>query len=272
MKTEFYNTKMVTKKLILFMLFIINISVFVLSPIYATIMLPNIRFSNLYQDGMVLQREPEKASIWGYGIIPEGSKALIHCNETNEGLTFMESNIFQTDDQLWKVDVGPIKGGSSCNISVAVDNINVRLNNVLFGDVWLCGGQSNMVLGMNSIYNASQEMEIAKSYRNIRFTRVNTGSNEIPDDNMDISLAHGWVQPSSKHLGTMGAVCFLYAKYIYDHIGIPLGLIDSSVNGTKIESWSPKNALDSCSIHMEQVNCEAPDYIDCNSRLYKVQF
>ena len=166
------------------------------------------------------------------------------------------------------MEVEAIKGGAVCNITVTLSDNDVKLKNVLFGDVWLCSGQSNMVFGMKSVYNATEEMEDAKKYSNIRFTRVNRESAESPDDNMDISLAHAWAGPSSAYLGDMSAICFLYAKNIYDRTGIPLGLIDSCVGGTKIESWSTQNALDNCGIKVEQVNCKGPDFMNCNTRLY----
>ena len=103
----------------------------------------------------------------------------------------LKERLLQVDDEIWKMEVGPIKGGTSCNIEVVVADGVLTLNNVLFGDVWLCGGQSNMVFGMNGVYNATQEKEDAKRYTNIRFTRVNRESAEMPDDNMDIlSLIH----------------------------------------------------------------------------------
>ena len=112
-----------------------------------------------------------------------------------------------------------------------IPNKFLQLNNVLFGDVWLCGGQSNMVFPLNRVYNATQELKDARKYTDIRFTRIKKESAESLDDDMDISMVHDWKQPSSFYLGQMSAVCFLYAKYIYDHIGVPIGLIDSCIGG-----------------------------------------
>ena len=227
----------------------------------------DLRFSNLYQDGMVLQREPYNATLWGYGIIPNETKADIKCS-LNDKLLNPSSRFTQIDGKIWIMDVQAMKGGTSCNISIPVGNESLTLTKVLFGDLWFCGGQSNMVFGMNSVYNATQEMEEAKKYKQIRFTRVVRESSEAVDDHMDINLVHDWVDPSSSNLGEMSAVCFLYAKYIYDQIKIPLGLIDSCVGGTKIESWSNQKMLDSCEIEHEQLDCKGPDFINCNTRLY----
>lgn len=231
-----------------------------------------LRFSNLYQDGMVLQRYPESATVWGYGIITEGIEAKLDCSLKGKRLPISRSGVFTQEENIWKMELEPQNGGTSCNISVIWDDGILTLNDVLFGDVWLCAGQSNMAFKMNSIYNATEEMEEAKKYTNIRFIRVNSEAAELPDDSMDISIAHGWAQPSSPHLGGMSAICFLYAKYLYDspynQLKVPFGLIHSAVGGTKIESWSTQEALDTCGIEKEQTNCASPDFINCNTRLY----
>ena len=228
----------------------------------------SVRLSNLYQDGMVLQRRPYKATIWGYGIIPDEIKAITNCTLYGNIMNGMESPVTQINNQIWQTEVGPIEGGAICNISMPIPNNFLQLNNVLFGDVWLCGGQSNMGFQLNRVYNATQELKDARKYTDIRFTSIKRESAESLDEDMDIRMVHDWKQPSSLYLGQMSAVCFLYAKYIYDHIGVPIGLIDSCIGGTRIESWSTQNVLESCGAEREQLNCEAPDYIYCNKRLY----
>ena len=233
-----------------------------------------LRISNLYQDGMVLQRAPEAATIWGYGTIPDDAWVRVDCwGDRGTKMRFSGDRPILEDGNTWKLILPPQTGGTTCNIDIfeiteAGEDVLLSLKEVLFGDVYLCGGQSNMVFAMNSVYNATQEMEEAKKYTKIRFTRVNRESAELPDDFMDISLAHGWSQPSSQYLASMSAVCFLYAKNIYDQLGVPLGLIDSCIGGTAIECWSTQDGLDVCGIEQEQPGCKETDTIHCNTRLY----
>jgi len=55
-------------------------------------------------------------------------------------------------------------------------------------------------------------------------------------------------------LGEYSAVCFLYARYIYDQLKIPIGLVKAEVGGTEIEAWSPSYSLDGCGITVNPQN------------------
>ena len=112
--------------------------------------------------------------------------------------------------------------GTTCNI-VITDGVStpLTLNDVLFGDVWLCSGQSNMEWPMSKIFNSTEEIEASASYDQIRFmitSRVTSDGVEMTDNDP----ALGWSKPAdAAGLGRMSAVCFLHARYVYDVTGIP---------------------------------------------------
>ena len=62
--------------------------------------------------------------------------------------------------------------GSKCDIEVVSGTDVIVLSDVLFGDVWLCSGQSNMGPNLRStmggIFNASEEIEASQGYTDIR--------------------------------------------------------------------------------------------------------
>ena len=202
------------------------------------------RFSNLYQDRMVLQRGPESATIWGYGTLPEDSDTTVTCTTPSKMEKVFRAFPFQESDNIWRLQLEPQAGGTICTITIQIaTGCQISINEVLFGDVYLCSGQSNMVFQMQQIFNASEEWEYSKQYTDIRYTRVVTESAEIPDDTMDINLTHEWSDPTQDQFQYMSAVCFLYARNIYDQVGIPLGLVVSAWGGTHIESWSTPKCL-----------------------------
>lgn len=45
---------------------------------------------------------------------------------------------------MWRVSLEPVEAGGPYSVTAASHNETVTLTDVLFGDVWLCGGQSNM--------------------------------------------------------------------------------------------------------------------------------
>lgn len=98
-----------------------------------------LRFANTYGNHMVLQQAPQRAIIWGF--CNEAS-----CNKTklvvDNNATFIPMVNFET--KTWLVKLPAYKGGpTSHNITVDDGSNSITLSDVLFGDVWLCSGQSN---------------------------------------------------------------------------------------------------------------------------------
>ena len=228
------------------------------------------RFSNLYRSGMILQREPESATIWGYKNTTDELQVALDCTKDDKQLSPQNSRIVLEDENIWKIELDPQLGGTSCNILVtSASEGEIALQNVLFGDVWLCSGQSNMLFPMKDVYNATAEMEDAKRYTQIKYTRVHRdGATKIADDKVDIILDHGWETAGDAHFYQMSAICYFFARNLYDELGVPMGLINSDFGGTKIESWSSQDVLDTCEITHEQSGCNDDNSKRCNTRLW----
>jgi len=229
-----------------------------------------VRFSNFYQDRMVLQRAPESATVWGYGVLPAKSKAIMNCSDGQNELWSTTSIPFQDSDEMWKLELEPQVGGSVCSIEIGLgDEDQISLQNVLFGDVFLCSGQSNMEFAMHSIYNGSEEIEKSQAYTDLRFVRVENSVAEDFDDAMDIELHDPWSDPSYFDLKHFSAVCFLFGRNIYDQIKIPVGVIQTAWGGTHVESWSSPEMLQECGVEEEDPMCvREKDGRNCNSLPY----
>ena len=53
---------------------------------------------------------------------------------------------------IWKVSLDPVGAGGPYNVTVFLKNgYSITLTDVLFGDVWLCGGQSNMAFTTSQV-------------------------------------------------------------------------------------------------------------------------
>nr|XP_060643548.1 sialate O-acetylesterase isoform X2 [Anolis sagrei ordinatus] len=127
-----------------------------------------LRFANYYGDHMVLQKEPSSAIVWGYGT-PGADITVIVSQEQN--FTMKEIAEVRADFK-WKVILSPMASGGpykiEANQSYKQEVSNVTLNDVYFGDVWLCSGQSNMEMTVSQIFNARQELAEAKNYSLVR--------------------------------------------------------------------------------------------------------
>ena len=117
---------------------------------------------------------------------------------------------------------------------------------------------------MRNIFNATEEIAMSAPYTDIRFSVMSLVTSD--QEELDIEPKYGWTDSSdNKVLSYMSAVCFLFARNIYDVTGVPMGLIDSSWGGTRIEAWSSSEALEACDIP-DHVNEEKPQ--ESNSNLW----
>jgi sialate O-acetylesterase len=214
------------------------------------------RFANYFQDHMVLQRAPQRAIVWGFGD-PSKLTTLTMNNKTYTTISRAEPANAQ-NESIWSVTLDRVydEGPFLIHVTQPLANgtlVKIELRDVLFGDVWICSGQSNMQLTVGMIYNGSEEIANAANYSKIRvFTAGLNGSTTPVEELLRIELR--WSLPSPHSIGGpdwdwMSAVCWLYGRQIHEALGgRPIGLIATSYGGTLIELWMPPNALHDCGI------------------------
>lgn len=184
----------------------------------------------MFCDSMILQRD-KPVHIWGSAT-------------PNEKITIQFLNrkyIVRADTQgKWRTFLPAQKAGGPHSMTITASN-KITLKEILFGDVWFCAGQSNMVHQMN-IHDVTYAQEIATANNpNIRQFWIPTltslsGPNE--------SLPQGaWIPAVGEKLRPFSAVAYFFAKKIYEKYGIPIGIINASVGGTPIEAWTSSEGL-----------------------------
>jgi sialate O-acetylesterase len=213
-----------------------------------------LRFANYYQDHMVLQRAPQRAIVWGY---VDTFNTPIRLTMNNK-IYDTRSSSLSTDasnGSTWEVSLDPQTEEGPFQVKVTQPLPNgtletITLDDVLFGDVWVCSGQSNMGFALRQMFNASIEIENAYKYPKIRlFTPWHTQSYVPLEELLSIELQ--WSVASNITVGgpANSAVCWLYGRMIHEGLGgRPIGLIHAAWGGTSIEWWSPPEALKECNI------------------------
>ena len=96
-------------------------------------------FANYFSDGMVLQGAPDKASVWGFADSAGGSVSVI-LDGTEVATGSVDSN------RKWQAMLPVTEAGGPHTIEVSAGGSSATLTDVMFGDVWFCAGQSNMVV------------------------------------------------------------------------------------------------------------------------------
>ncbi|XP_045441437.1 sialate O-acetylesterase isoform X2 [Pipistrellus kuhlii] len=215
------------------------------------------RFASYMGDYMVLQKEPAGAVIWGFGL----SEATVTVTLCREEETIMKKvTQVPAHSNKWMVVLDPMKPGGPyevmAQLTLGKTNLTVSVQGVLFGDVWLCSGQSNMQMTVSQIFNATQELANTEAYQSVRILSVslNQAEREL-EDLADVDLP--WSKPTAaENLGHgnfeyMSAVCWLFGRHLYDTLQYPVGLVSSSWGGTPIEAWSSERSLKACGVTKE---------------------
>ena len=214
-----------------------------------------IRFANYYQDHMVLQRAPQQSIVWGYSDDFDTPITLSINDKVYQTMSSSISSADMVDASIWSVSLDPQIEEGPFQVKVTRPLANgtletIALNDILFGDVWFCGGQSNMRFPVSAMFNGSVEIANANNYPKVRLftlvdTQASTPQEELVNTGMPWSVASNITLTS----GYVSAVCWLYGRMIHEALdGRPIGLTHVSWSGTYIEYWTPPEALIECDI------------------------
>lgn len=144
----------------------------------------------------------------------------------------------------WMVKLDKLKASAAPQAFLVESGETRTLTNVLVGEVWLASGQSNMEKpvgphpGQKPCFNYEEELASA-NYPQIRILRVEHAVSETPIK--DLGKYFGWRECSSNALSSteFSAAAYFFGREIYTNLNVPVGLIESSWGGTRIEPWTP---------------------------------
>ena len=183
--------------------------------------------SPLFGDNMVLQRDKPDA-IWGWS--DPGDVVRVQIGDRSATAT-------AGPDRRWQVKILPPAVGGPYTVKIQ-GHQTVELHNVLVGDVWLCGGQSNMSLPLRFTQNADQEIQKAND-PNIRFFTVQDHVAYRPA----AVVAGNWQIVSPDTAGSLSAVSYYFARRLQQDIHVPIGLVVDAVGGSPAEAWASESVL-----------------------------
>src|SRR5215216_4591662 len=186
-----------------------------------------VRLPAIIGDNMVLQ-QGMKVRIWG------DAKPGEHVN-----VTFDKKSASTVADAQgrWQVSIGPLKAGGPSELTVKGDNV-LTIKNVLVGEVWLCSGQSNMEWPLVNTVGGAETVAQA-NHPEIRLFRVEHQTSATPLTDVE---GH-WVVTTPEDAANFSAVGYFFGRELYQHLKVPIGLINSSWGGTPAEAWTTHDAL-----------------------------
>ncbi len=213
-------------------LFFIILTILASLSAQARIKLPAIVGSN-----MVLQRGAE-VKIWGW--TSPGETVTIECSWISG---FIETTADSTGKWQKKIQTNTSRNVQT--ISISDKESTVKLENILFGEVWLCSGQSNMQCPLNGYYNqpveGRNEAILQANNPNLRLFTIN---NDASDTVLyKLRNYEPWVEANMELVSEFSATAYFFGSQLQKQLNVPVGLIECAWNGSSIEPWISKEAL-----------------------------
>lgn len=192
--------------------------------------LANVRLPAIIGDHMVLQQN-SKVKIWGWA-------------DPNEKITLKadwDTTNFHTESSpraTWEIELNTPGAGASHQIIINGYN-KIVINDVVFGEVWVCSGQSNMEMNIN--WGLTQYASDASNATDtsIRFFYIPKTTALYPQNDVQAK----WVLCSPSEMRNFSAAGYFFGKEIHDHLHVPVGLINSTWGGTPAEVWTPSEII-----------------------------
>ena len=191
---------------------------------FASLAAAELRLPAVFSDHMVLQRD-KAVAVWGWADAAEevtiefaGQKKAAKADASGQ----------------WSLRLDPLTASAESRRLTATgkDGRKAEVSDVLVGDVWLGSGQSNMAMTVNRAKDFEQE-KTAATFPLIRhFKEESAGAATAQTQSKG-----KWLACTPDNVGAFSATLYFFGRVIHREVGVPVGLINTSVGGTPIESW-----------------------------------
>jgi sialate O-acetylesterase len=201
----------------------------------------SVKLPAIFGDNMVLQQQ-QAVPIWGWST-PRAAVTVKFGGESK--------STHANAQGIWRVKLEKLTASFTPQSLVIESGGETKVfTNILVGEVWICSGQSNMEKpigdqpGQKPCLNAQQELAAA-NYPRIRLFKIAKGLSAEPMN--DFKKVDIWRSCDSNALATIkfSAAGYFFGREIHTNLNVPVGLIDSTWGGTRIEPWTPKQGFES---------------------------
>lgn len=196
-----------------------------------------VRLPHILSDNMVLQQQSE-ARLWGWAKAGKTVKVSVSWSDA-------VYTVKADRDGRWLVKVKTPKAGYTPLSITFDDGDQVTLKNILSGEVWVCGGQSNMEMpvkgfGHCPVEGYNDEVINARQYRGIHYVKIPSIMRMTPQEDAQCE----WKEVGPETVGDASATGYFFAQVVNRALDVPVGLIMANKGGSRVESWLTKENLE----------------------------
>lgn len=203
---------------------------------------------DFYDDGMLFKQN-EEAVFAGTG--QAGKTVRAELFKENESFASGESVI--GEDGKFTVSFDAPSGGFEKYTVILTENGSefAKLENVVFGELWISSGQSNMMYplgqdkhGLEMYANGEKGSEWLRVLKTPAYPEYKGSSELLPAHEQENIFNSYWITGQSDEIYGMSAVGYYFASQLIEELGVPVGVLDISLGGTSIATWISRDALD----------------------------
>lgn len=203
----------------------------------AIVLQAKVTLPSFFSDNMVLQQNTDVA-IWG--------KATGKSVTIKTGWSKAKIRVNTDADGKWFVRIPTPNAGGPYEISVS-DGEPVTLHNIMLGEVWLCAGQSNMVMSMRGfigqpVEHGAEYILSARPEEAIRLCDIPNRQSPVPMPSDSVKTV--WKENTPENVLRYSATAYFFARKLYDQLRIPIGVITADWGGVTIETFMSKEVID----------------------------
>lgn len=186
--------------------------------------------ASVFSDHAVIQRDIQ-APVWGVA----APNATVDVKIVQDGKTVFETNVQADDAGKWMAKTQPFAAGGPYSIIVsAKDEETVVITDVLFGDIWICSGQSNMEMTYGWGLTRGKEDVENNTYPEIRLLNVPNKTSIAPVG----SFSANWAVCTPEAAKRFSACGYFFGAALKKELpNVPIGLVDVTWSGTYIQTW-----------------------------------
>lgn len=219
----------------------------------AKIELPDIISSNA-----VLQQNSD-ARLWGWA--KPGSTVTVTPSWSGKSVEVKAD----AKSGKWLAEVAtPAASFTPYTVTISDPDGAVTLDDILIGEVWFCSGQSNMEMplrgfGYQPIEGAAEAIAYSAKYPGIRVARIPKAQSYKVEER----VPGKWQKTLPDTTPEFSALAYFFARSLTDLLNVPVGIIDCAYGGAYVESWMPKEILDTYpewNMAEEEKNPDLPDH------------
>jgi len=197
----------------------------------AEVLLPKV-----FSDNMILQREMV-IKIWGKA----KSNSIVKIEFANQKVDS------KTDAKgFWNVYLKPISASKNPQKMFIYEDgiLQKTISNILIGEVWVSGGQSNMAMPVRACYDW-EDVKARADYPNLRyFTPPPADDRILDEEQFDSHTNSHWIIAMHNDAGSADAIAFYFAEKLMKELDIPVGIVQTSRGASQMSTWVAKEEIE----------------------------